>query len=114
MAGFSGFSSAVLSISVLAGWKYNNLPVDDFILQRSLQFSISGWFIGTILSLILYIRANKAPVADLNIYASTNSSVYNFWQGREINPRIGSLDLKLLLARGSIIGMVISILNSDF
>lgn len=72
-----------------------------------MQLSISGWFVGMILAVGLYIKAGQAPVINLNIYASTNSKIYNFWQGREINPRIGALDIKLLLIRASHIGAVI-------
>lgn len=85
---------------------YRNIPVDDYILSNIVQLSVSGWLLGTILSLGLYLKAARAPIANLNIYASTNSRVYNFWQGREINPRIGALDIKLLLIRASLIGTV--------
>lgn len=84
-----------------------NIPIIDYILNNIVQLSISGWIVGIILALGLYIKAGKASVANLNIYASTNSKIYNFWQGREINPRIGTLDIKLLLIRASLIGTVI-------
>lgn len=89
---------------------YKNIPVSDYILNNIVQLSVSGWLVGTILALGLYIKAGRAPVANLNIYASTNSMIYNFWQGREINPRIRALDIKLLLIRVSLIGAVIIIL----
>jgi len=75
-------------------------------LSNIVQLSISGWILGTILAFGLYIKAERAPIANLNIYASTNSKIYNFWQGREINPRIGTLDIKLLLIRTSAVGTV--------
>jgi len=84
-----------------------NIPVSDYILNNIVQLSVNGWIVGTILAIGLYIKAGKAPVINLNIYASTNSKIYNFWQGREINPRIGALDIKLLLIRASLIGTVI-------
>jgi len=90
---------------------YKDIRVDDYILTNVVQLSISGWILGTILALGLYVKAERAPIANLNIYASTNSKIYNFWQGREINPRIGTLDIKLLLMRTSAIGTV-TILSS--
>lgn len=86
---------------------YKNILVSDYILDNIVQLSVSAWLVGTFLALGLYIKAGKAPLANLNIYASTKSKIYNFWQGREINPRIGALDIKLLLIRASLIGTVI-------
>ncbi|KAL6444671.1 hypothetical protein ACFW04_002038 [Cataglyphis niger] len=97
----------MLTIIVLYLCTYKNILVSDFILDNIVQLSVSGWLIGTFLALGLYMKAGKAPIANLNIYASTKSKIYNFWQGREINPRIGSLDVKLLLIRASLIGTLI-------
>jgi len=93
---------------------YMNIPISEYILNNIVQLSVSGWIVGTILAVGLYIKAGKAPVVNLNIYASTNSKIYNFWQGKEINPRIGTLDIKLLLIRASLIGTVIIILYFIF
>lgn len=96
-----------MAIIGLALCVYLNIPISDYILNNIVQLSISGWIVGTILAMGLYIKAGKISVINLNIYASTNSKIYNFWQGREINPRIGALDIKLLLIRASLIGTVI-------
>lgn len=104
---FLGFLCAALSLAILSICVYKKLKLHDFILENSLQLSTSGWILGTIIAIFLYIKANKAPVACLNICASTNSIIYNFWQGREINPRLGSLDIKIILLRASVIGLVI-------
>lgn len=101
-----GFLSAILAITIIGACVYKNVPISDYILNNSVQLAVSGWLIGLILALSLYIKAERGPVANLNIYASTNSRIYNFWQGKEINPRIGALDIKLLLMRASLIGMV--------
>ncbi|KAL6265496.1 hypothetical protein P5V15_002292 [Pogonomyrmex californicus] len=103
----NGFLSAILTITTFSFCIYMNISITDYILNNMVQLSISGWIVGTILALGLYIKAGKASVANLNIYASTNSKIYNFWQGREINPRIGTLDIKLLLIRASLIGTLI-------
>ncbi|KAG5341328.1 LBR protein, partial [Acromyrmex charruanus] len=103
----NGFLSAIVAMMGLGLCAYMNIPVSEYILNYIVQLSVSGWIVGTILALGLYIKAGKAPVINLNIYASTNSKIYNFWQGREINPRIGTLDIKLLLIRASLIGTLI-------
>ncbi|KAG5320585.1 LBR protein, partial [Acromyrmex heyeri] len=103
----NGFLSAIVAMVGLGLCVYLNIPVSEYILNNIVQLSVSGWIVGTILALGLYIKAGKAPVINLNIYASTNSKIYNFWQGREINPRIGTLDIKLLLIRASLIGTLI-------
>lgn len=103
-----------MTILIFGLCTYMNVPVSDYILNNIVQFSISGWIVGTILAVGLYIKASKTSVFNLNIYASTNSKIYNFWQGREINPRIGALDIKLLLIRVSLIGTVIITLHFYF
>lgn len=103
----NGFLSAIMTLLVLGLCVYMKISVSDYILNNIVQLSIKAWIVGTILAIGLYIKAGKAPVFNLNIYASTNSKIYNFWQGREINPRIGALDIKLLLIRVSLIGTLI-------
>ncbi|XP_029177423.1 delta(14)-sterol reductase [Nylanderia fulva] len=103
----NGFLGAILAITIFGLCIYKNISISDFILDNIVQLSVSGWLVGTFLALGLYIKAGKAPLANLNIYASTKSRIYNFWQGREINPRIGALDIKLLLIRASLIGTLI-------
>ncbi|XP_071642688.1 delta(14)-sterol reductase TM7SF2 isoform X3 [Temnothorax longispinosus] len=103
----NGFLSAIVTLMIIGLCLYMNIPISDYILNNIMQLSISGWIVGTFLAMALYIKAGKASVANLNIYASTNSKIYNFWQGREINPRIGTLDIKLLLIRASLTGTLI-------
>jgi len=103
---FSGFLSVLLTIIAFIVCVYKDIRIDDYILSNIVRLSVSGWILGTILAFGLYIKAERAPIANLNIYASTNSKIYNFWQGREINPRIGTLDIKLLLIRTSAVGTV--------
>lgn len=103
---FSGFLCAVLSLLVFIMCIYKDIKITDFIIENCVQLSISGWIIGTILSVLLFLKSDRAPIANLNIHGSTNSTIYNFWQGREINPRIGPIDFKLCLFRSSLIAMV--------
>ncbi|XP_070524612.1 delta(14)-sterol reductase TM7SF2 isoform X2 [Cardiocondyla obscurior] len=103
----NGFLSAIITLIIIASLVYVNIPISDYILNNITQLSISGWIVGTFFAMGLYLKAGKIPLANYNIYASTNSKIYNFWQGREINPRIGTLDIKLLLIRASLIGTLV-------
>ncbi|XP_076638714.1 lamin B receptor [Colletes latitarsis] len=103
----NGFLCALLSLIIFIICIYKEFEFSDFIIQNYVQLSISGWVIGVILSLLLFVKGGKAPVANLNIHGSTNSVIYNFWQGREINPRIGSLDVKINIFRTAMIAMIL-------
>ncbi|XP_066598792.1 delta(14)-sterol reductase TM7SF2 isoform X2 [Prorops nasuta] len=103
----NGIFCAIICLCIFGFCQYRGLEICEFILRTILQLSISGWLLGTILSISLYIKGSKAPVADLNIYASTNSKIYNFFQGKQINPRFGPIDFKIVLWRTSVIGMLI-------
>ncbi|XP_015120862.1 delta(14)-sterol reductase [Diachasma alloeum] len=105
----NGWLTAIICLAGMAICEYHfNYRVSDYILRSILQLAVSGWIIATILAIMLYIKAGRAPVAALNIYGSTNNLIYDFWQGREINPRIGGrLDIKTVLIRSAIIGALI-------
>ncbi|XP_076374754.1 lamin B receptor isoform X2 [Megalopta genalis] len=103
----NGFLSAILSLLIFIVCIYKELGVTDLIIDNYIQFSISGWLLGVILSVLLFIKGGKAPIASLNIHGSTNSRIYNFWQGREINPRIGPLDVKMTIFRTAMIATML-------
>lgn len=103
----NGFLCALLSLIIFITCIYKEFEITDVIVENYVQFSISGWIIGVILSLMLFIKAGKAPIVNLNIHGSTNSRIYNFWQGREINPRIGPLDVKITLFRTTMIAIIL-------
>ncbi|XP_017877864.1 delta(14)-sterol reductase isoform X2 [Ceratina calcarata] len=103
----NGFVCCLLSIIVFVACTYKEFKIADFIINNYVQFSVSGWIIGVILSLLLFIKGGKAPIANLNIHGSTKSVIYNFWQGREINPRMGQVDFKINLFRTSMIATVL-------
>ncbi|KOC64810.1 Lamin-B receptor [Habropoda laboriosa] len=103
----NGFLCGILSVLLFTVGVYKELEVADLIIKNYVQFAISGWILGVILSLLLFIKGGKAPVANLNIQGSTDSAIYNFWQGKEINPRIGPLDFKINLFRTSVIAMIL-------
>ncbi|XP_076284360.1 lamin B receptor isoform X2 [Lasioglossum baleicum] len=108
----NGFLCAILSLLVFTVCVYKELGVTDLIIDNYVQLSISAWLLGVILAILLFIKGGKAPIASLNIHGSTNSRIYNFWQGREINPRIGPLDIKMTIFRSAMIATML--LNLSF
>lgn len=103
----NGFLCAILSLTLFVACVYKEFELADLIVENYVQLSISGWILGVILSLLLFVKGNKASVANLNIHGSTNSRIYNFWQGREINPRVGPVDVKLNLFRTAMIAITL-------
>ena len=103
----NGFLCAILSLILFVACVYKEFELADLIVENYVQLSISGWILGVILSLLLFVKGNKAPVANLNIHGSTNSRIYNFWQGREINPRVGPVDVKINLFRTAMIAITL-------
>ena len=89
------------------GCVYKGYDVSDFLIKKSVPFTLAGVVYGILLALALYIKGGRAPISNLNIYGSTNSKIYDFWQGREINPRFGPLDVKLTLFRFGLIASVV-------
>lgn len=94
---------ALIAFGVL---EYKGYKISDFILNKSLQLTIVGWIYGALLAIALYIKGGKTSVANLNMYALTNNRIYDFWQGRETNPRVGPLDVKFSFIRATLIGSV--------
>lgn len=67
---FLGFLCALLSLIIFITCIYKEFEITDVIVENYVQFSISGWIIGVILSLMLFIKAGKAPIVNLNIHGS--------------------------------------------
>ncbi|KAL7294648.1 hypothetical protein TKK_0011951 [Trichogramma kaykai] len=100
----NGIFTLILSSAIFGGCVYQGYDVVDFLLQKSLPLTVIGAIFGVFLAIILYIKGGKVPVSHLNMYGTTNSVIYNLWQGREVNPRFGNLDIKVIIFRTAIIG----------
>ncbi|XP_019647863.1 PREDICTED: delta(14)-sterol reductase-like [Branchiostoma belcheri] len=86
----------------------DGVPLRD---GRMLKYRING---GTaiafsfIMSVLLYIKARRAPKAALSPVGNSGNVIYDFFIGHELNPRIGSFDLKYFCElRPGLIGWVI-------
>ncbi|XP_043477038.1 delta(14)-sterol reductase TM7SF2 [Leptopilina heterotoma] len=103
----NGLLTGILVMIAYGVAEYKGYQISSFILNNSVEFTLVGLIYGTILSIVLYIKGGRASVANLNIHATTNNHIYDFWQGRETNPRFGPLDIKFNFIRATLIGSII-------
>ncbi|KAF2903369.1 hypothetical protein ILUMI_02818 [Ignelater luminosus] len=109
----NGWFCFILTSLALVSLEYFKVPVISFILKRYFQLAISAIIIGIFIAIYLYVRSFFVPISALNPYTISNSKVYNFWVGREVNPRaFNRIDIKLYMMRLFVIGMIL--LNSMF
>ncbi|XP_040852810.1 delta(14)-sterol reductase LBR-like isoform X2 [Ochotona curzoniae] len=78
-----------------------------YLYNHFLQFTLAATVFSVLLSVYLYARSLKAPREELSPNSSGNA-VYDFFIGRELNPRIGTFDLKYFCElRPGLIGWVL-------
>ncbi|XP_049955189.1 delta(14)-sterol reductase LBR-like isoform X2 [Schistocerca serialis cubense] len=96
---FAALFALVLTSSVC----YFKREVADIVVSVYSEAAVSAMLVGIVFSLILYRRGGKLPISYRNPYGSKGFMWYDFWMGREVTPRIGKFDVKLILHRFSII-----------
>ncbi|KAM6218931.1 delta(14)-sterol reductase LBR isoform 2-T2 [Rhynchocyon petersi] len=64
-----------------------------YVYEHFLQFALGAIVFSVALSVFLYTRSLKVPRKELSP-ASSGNAIYDFFIGRELNPRIGVFDLK--------------------
>lgn len=101
--GFYAFilTSAVVGTSLF--WGVDLL----YVYNHFLQFALAAIVFAVVLSAYLYTRALRASRDDLSP-ASSGNAIYDFFIGRELNPRVGNFDLKYFCElRPGLIGWVV-------
>lgn len=102
--GFHAFLLSSAAIAVALYFKINLLYVYDHFLQ----FAVSATILSFLLSIYLYIRSQKKAEDELSLGGNSGNVIYDFFIGRELNPRIGTFDLKYFCElRPGLIGWVI-------
>eukprot|EP01006_Ploeotia_vitrea_P049098 TRINITY_DN67309_c11_g2_i1.p1 TRINITY_DN67309_c11_g2~~TRINITY_DN67309_c11_g2_i1.p1 ORF type:complete len:419 (-),score=5.85 TRINITY_DN67309_c11_g2_i1:438-1694(-) len=93
-------------IGVVGGWASGVLPLST-IYDNYVAFATSAIVISLLLSVYLYIKS-FAKGALLAKGGNTGNAIYDFFIGRELNPRWGTFDLKVFCElRPGLIGWVI-------
>ncbi|XP_071784802.1 delta(14)-sterol reductase TM7SF2-like [Asterias amurensis] len=103
MNGFMAFVVSVTSFGALLFFKY---PV-TILYDKFLPFMTSSIIVSVILSILVYIKARTAPNHALATGGNSGNIIYDFFIGHELNPRLGSFDIKVFCElRPGLIGWV--------
>ncbi|NXL91339.1 LBR protein, partial [Alectura lathami] len=103
----NGFYAFVLTAAAIGALLYFQFEL-HYLYDHFLQFAVSAAAFSLALSIYLYIRSLKAPEEDLAPGGNSGYFIYDFFTGHELNPRIGSFDLKYFCElRPGLIGWVV-------
>ncbi|XP_042529386.1 delta(14)-sterol reductase LBR [Dipodomys spectabilis] len=101
--GFYAFTLTLAGVGAAVFWGVEL----SWVYSHFLQLALAATVFSVVLSVYLYARSLKAPRSEL-APASSGNAVYDFFIGRELNPRIGTFDLKYFCElRPGLIGWVI-------
>ncbi|KAM4521988.1 delta(14)-sterol reductase LBR isoform 2-T2 [Odontesthes bonariensis] len=89
----NGFFAIVVSAVVVAAAVHQGVDL-TYIHSYFLQLATASLLISVLLSIYLYIRSCYAGPDQLALGGNSGSVVYDFFKGRELNPRIKDFDLK--------------------
>ncbi|XP_052273236.1 delta(14)-sterol reductase TM7SF2-like isoform X2 [Dreissena polymorpha] len=89
----NGFFAYVVSLAGLAVAVYMKVPV-TIVYDKFLQLATTAAVFAFALAVFVYIKARLGPSSNLSPAGNTGSIVYDFFMGHELNPRIGSFDIK--------------------
>ncbi|XP_071334607.1 delta(14)-sterol reductase LBR isoform X2 [Trachinotus anak] len=89
----NGFFSIVVSAVAVAAAVYQGVDL-TYIHSHFLQLTMATFLISILLSVYLYVRSRYAPTEQLALGGNSGNVVYDFFKGRELNPRIKDFDLK--------------------
>ncbi|KAJ3311950.1 hypothetical protein HDV04_003559 [Boothiomyces sp. JEL0838] len=91
----NGFNSFLVTMSLLLSLVYKHgLKPLLWIADRYVQLAIAGIIFSFTLSLALYLRSFRSNQVVVSVCGNSGYPIYDFWMGRELNPRIFGIDLK--------------------
>ncbi|NXY47472.1 LBR protein, partial [Ceuthmochares aereus] len=103
----NGFYAFILTAAAIGILLYFQFEL-HYLYDHFMQFAVSAAAFSMILSIFLYIRSLKAPEEELAPSGNSGYFIYDFFTGHELNPRIGSFDLKYFCElRPGLIGWVV-------
>ncbi|XP_078479831.1 LOW QUALITY PROTEIN: delta(14)-sterol reductase LBR-like [Lampetra planeri] len=89
----NGFFAIVLSAAVAAAAVHQGVDL-TYIHSHFLPLTVATFLISVLLSIYLYVRSRYAAPDQLALGGNSGSFMYDFFKGRELNPRIKDFDLK--------------------
>ncbi|KGL85428.1 Lamin-B receptor [Tinamus guttatus] len=103
----NGFYAFVLTAASVGALLYFQLEL-TYLYDHFLQFAVSAAAFSMGLSIFLYLRSLRTPEEELAPGGNSGYLVYDFFTGHELNPRIGSFDLKYFCElRPGLIGWIV-------
>ncbi|NXS93631.1 LBR protein, partial [Jacana jacana] len=103
----NGFYAFVLTAAAIGILLYFQFEL-HYLYDHFMQFAVSAAAFSMGLSIYLYVQSLKAPEEELAPSGNSGYLVYDFFTGHELNPRIGSFDLKYFCElRPGLIGWVV-------
>ncbi|XP_058131266.1 delta(14)-sterol reductase LBR [Dasypus novemcinctus] len=101
----NGFYAFILTSAVIGASSFWGVEL-YYVYNHIFQFALAALVFSVVLSIYLYVRSLQAPRDELSP-ANSGNAVYDFFIGRELNPRIGTFDLKYFCElRPGLIGWV--------
>ncbi|XP_029790781.1 delta(14)-sterol reductase isoform X2 [Suricata suricatta] len=102
----NGFYAFLLTSAAVGTAVYWGVDL-HYVYRHFLQFALAAVAFALGLSVYLAVRASRVPPSAL-APASSGNAIYDFFIGRELNPRIGTFDLKYFCElRPGLIGWVV-------
>ncbi|KAM8846800.1 delta(14)-sterol reductase LBR isoform 2-T2 [Synchiropus picturatus] len=89
----NGFFAIVVSAAAVAAAVHQGVDL-TYIHSNFLQLATATFLISVLLSVYLYIRSRNTPADQRALGGNSGSLAYDFFKGRELNPRIKNFDLK--------------------
>ncbi|XP_045917068.1 delta(14)-sterol reductase LBR [Micropterus dolomieu] len=89
----NGFFAIVVSSVAVAAAVHQGIDL-TYIHSHFLQLAVASFLISVLLSVYLYVRSRYAAPEQLALGGNSGNVGYDFFKGRELNPRIRDFDLK--------------------
>lgn len=104
----NGFFAFVVSIGLFLVLTLHFKVSVSLVYNKLFEMAVAAITFSLLLSVLLYLRARKAPAAALSEAGSSGNVIYDFFMGRELNPRCGPVDIKFFCElRPGMIGWVL-------
>lgn len=102
--GFLAFAISMFAVTMVL----INFDVVDIVYNNYIQMLTTSIIVTYVLSIILGLKARSAPVYDYALPDGSTSCIYDFFMGKELNPRLSKyFDIKMFLElRPGVIGWV--------
>ncbi|KAG8343061.1 putative C-14 sterol reductase [Trypanosoma vivax] len=109
----NGIHAFVLVHALLCGLELSQTIRLAWMADMFVPFLLASVLISVVISVVLYVASFRSASVLLATGGNTGNHFYDFWVGRELNPRTGSLDWKFMCElRPGLIGW--SVLNWAF